>query len=387
MKYARRTHNVQSSDTRELLNKIGFDNMISFAGGLPAVEGFPVMELHDVMQSFIPKYGEKAMQYSATEGIRPLRDYVANRLNHIHGKSLDRDNILITSGSQQALDILGKVFLDQGDKVLVEEPTYFSALNVFRSYEVAINGCETDEAGVVLPEEWHHEKLKFAYYIPDFQNPSGRQWTKERKMAILNKHKETGIPLIEDCPYSEINFQDEKQVSMLSMDTEGLVIHLGSFSKVFCPGLRVGYIVGDKDLIAKCALMKQSMDLHTSTMTQYLLLAYLEKYLLEDNINKVKGLYKHKRDVMIEAVSSEFGEIASYVVPNGGMFLWVTLPSHINTRKLYYKALEEGVMFIAGDAFYTDGRKSSGLRLNYTNMSDEQIKKGIIKLRSLLIPD
>lgn len=386
MKYARRTLNVVSSDTRELLNKIGFDDMISFAGGLPAVEGFPVMELHDVMQEFIPKYGVKAMQYSATEGIRPLRDYIASRLNNIHGRSLDRDNILITSGSQQALDILGKVFLDQGDKVVVEEPTYFSALNVFRSYEADIRGCETDLSGVVLPDNWCDEAVKFGYYIPDFQNPSGKQWTVDRKASILKKHYEAKIPIIEDCPYSEISFEADKQVSLLSMDTEGLVIHLGSFSKVFCPGLRIGYIVGDKELISKCSLMKQSMDLHTSTMTQYLLLAYLEKYLLEDNINKVRQLYKHKRDVMIKAVSSEFGPMATYTIPNGGMFLWVNLPSHIDTRELYHKALAEGVMFIAGDAFYTDGRKSSGLRLNYTNMSDDHIVKGINKLRSLIMP-
>lgn len=388
MNFSKRVDLIKSSDTRALLNIIGFDEMISFAGGLPAEEGFPVDELNQVMQNFMSEYGNKALQYGPTEGVLELRGLICERIKNTHGVSLSTDQVLITSGSQQALDLLGKVFIDEGDGILIEEPTYFSAINAFKAYGAKFIGVATDDEGAIeasLVEGVNQEdSIKFGYYIPDFQNPSGRLWSLERKLSVLKIHQDYDIPLIEDCPYGEIQFEGDKISSFLKLSGGENVIHLGSFSKVFCPGFRIGYIIAEPEVIKKCVLLKQSMDLHTSTFTQYILIAYLKQFNLDENIDQIKTIYRGKRDVMIDAIKTYMPKSVHFKRPKGGMFLWLNLDKTLDSRVLYQMALENKIAFVAGDAFYLNQVKSSGLRLNYTNMSNEKIVEGIKGLSQLI---
>jgi len=362
--------------------------MISFAGGLPAEEGFPVEEIKKVVEDVFNKYGYKALQYGPTEGIKELRQLIAAINAKKHQVELNENNILITSGGQQALDILGKVFIDENDIVLTEEPTYFSAINAFKAYYPNLVGIETDWEGALLKSVRDHitqyPDAKFAYYIPDYQNPTGKCWQLERKKAILDIHQSSDVPIVEDCPYSDIQFEGEQIPSFLSLAQGKSVIHLGSFSKVFCPGFRLGYIIAEESIIRKCVLMKQSMDLHTSSFSQVVLLEYMKTYGLEANIEKIKKIYKRKRDIMIQAIIDYLPETATFHKPAGGMFLWLDVGEGHDSRKLYKKALEQNVAFVAGDAFYLDGRTSSGLRLNYTNTADEDIIIGIQRLGDII---
>lgn len=392
MRFAKRTDLIKSSDTRDLLNVIGFEEMISFAGGLPNAEGFPYEALKEAAISVFENYGYSALQYGPTEGVRELRSLIGERLTQRFGQDITVDNILITSGGQQALDILGKVFLDENDAIFMEEPTYFSAINVFKAYYPIIKGLETDDEGVKTPilasQLEKRPDAKFCYYIPDYQNPSGKTWSEKRKRAVLDIHRAYQVPIIEDCPYSELAFDQVIQPSFYELSGGKDVVHIGSFSKTFCPGFRLGYILAEKAVIKKCVLMKQSMDLHTSSFSQMMLLEYMRAYGLDTNIEKVKSLYMHKRDMMIKALEKYLPN-AKYTLPKGGMFLWVDLGTNndglpYDSRLIYEKALKSGVAFVAGDAFYIDSRQSSGLRLNYTNTSDELIDIGILRIAKLL---
>ncbi|MDA3846793.1 MAG: PLP-dependent aminotransferase family protein [Vallitaleaceae bacterium] len=388
MKFAKRTELIKSSDTRELLSIIGFDEMISFAGGLPAKEGFPVEELKGIAADVFDRYGYRALQYGPTEGIKELRKMIAEINTKKHGTLINENQVLITSGGQQALDILGKIFIDEGDSILMEEPTYFSAINAFKAYYPHIVGVETDLEGAVVgnlkASIVDYPEAKLAYYIPDYQNPTGKSWELTRKEAVLRVHQKSGVPIIEDCPYSDLQFEGEKVPSFLALGNMKSVIHLGSFSKVFCPGFRLGYIIAEEAVIKKCVLMKQSMDLHTSNFSQVMLLEYIKTHGLEANIKKIITIYKKKRDIMIQAIKDYLPGSVTYHKPKGGMFLWLDLGKGHDSRKFYKKALEEKVAFVAGDAFYLHERVSSGLRLNYTNTSDEDIIVGIKRLGSIM---
>lgn len=384
---SRRMGLLKSSDTRNLLKLTEQGNIISFAGGLPAPEIFPVQKLQLIMIQTLSDHGTQALQYSPTEGYDPLRQAIAKRYNEKYSTALTSDNILITNGAQQGLDLTGKLFLDEGDTVVCESPTYHAAIHAFLSYLPQIKEAPTDFEGIeakALEEIMHTQKVKFVYTIPDFQNPTGKTWSERRRREILNLSERFHVPIIEDTPYCEIRFEGEDIKSMLSLDKTGMVISLGTFSKILCPGLRIGWIAADEEIIKKFTLIKQNADLHTSIMNQICIYKYMKAYGLDEDIQRTRVLYKKRRDVMIECVKKHFPEGTCSTLPEGGLFLWVTVPQVFNTRELLTESLKIGVAYVPGDVFFPNNPPANTMRLNFSNTPSDGIEEGIKRLGKLL---
>ncbi|CUH96731.1 2-aminoadipate transaminase [Propionispora sp. 2/2-37] len=382
--FARRMEKIRASEIREILKITQQCEMISFAGGLPAPELFPVEELKQVAVRVLQEAGSKALQYSTTEGYPPLRRQIAARINRKFGTGVESDNILITSGSQQALDFSGKLFLDEGDVVLCESPTYLAALSAFKAYLPRFIAVPTDEDGMIpgaLAEILRTTpRVKLLYVIPDFQNPTGRTWSLERRKALIELVNQYEIPVIEDNPYGELRFENEILPSLKSLDSKGLVIFTSTFSKTFCPGMRIGWIAADRRYIEKYVLIKQGADLHTSSISQMELSRYLDLYDFEANIQNIITVYRQRRNAMLAALDENLAGIINYTRPQGGLFLWVELPKHITAVKLLTECLKRQVAFVPGDSFFPNGGVEHTLRLNYSNMPEEKIRTGIIRL-------
>lgn len=386
--YAKRMENLTASEIREILKVTERPEIISFAGGLPAPELFPIEEMKLVSQIVLEENGTKALQYATTEGFTPLREQITFRMNTKLKTSVTREDILITSGSQQGLDLSGKIFLDEGDVILCESPTYLGAINAFKAYCPNFVEIPTDENGMIVEELEKAlltvKNIKFIYVIPDFQNPTGRTWSYERRkkfMELVNKYE---IPVIEDNPYGELRFDGEIIPSLKSMDKNGLVIFLGTFSKTFCPGLRIGWVSAEKELLQKFIMVKQGCDLQSSSISQMELAKYMEVYDLDENIKKIKEVYKYRRDVMLKAMEKEFPKAVTFTYPEGGLFTWVQLPKHINARELLEKCLEKLVAFVPGGSFFPNGRNENTFRLNYSNMPEDRIIEGIQRLGQVI---
>jgi 2-aminoadipate transaminase len=380
---ARRIDSMRPSEIREILKLTQKPGVISFAGGLPSPELFPAKELAAVTAVILEKDGASALQYAPTEGHGPLREAVAARMNAKRGTRVTAEEILITSGSQQGLDLAGKIFLDPGDVVLCESPTYIGAINAFRAYEPRFVEVPTDDDGMV-PEslEWilETERPKFVYAIPDFQNPSGRCWSLERRKAFMEIVTRWSIPVLEDCPYAELRFEGDDLPSLKSMDEKGLVAFLGSFSKVFCPGLRVGWTAADPEILRKLVIAKQGADLHTSSLCQRQVEAYLRLYDMDANVHRICDTYRVRRDAMVGAMDREFPKDLSFTRPRGGFFLWVEMREGMDARAVLEKALEKEVAFIPGAPFFPCGGHENSLRLNYATMDGPRIEEGIARL-------
>lgn len=380
-KYANRMSYLKASEIRELLKITEKPEVISFAGGLPANELFPVDEIMEVNRRVLTEDGASALQYTTTEGYAPLRKWIADRMNATRGTDFDADNIMITHGSQQALDLTGKVFLDEGDVVLCETPTYLAAISAFRAYGCRFKEVPTDESGM-LPDALEQiieaaPRVKFIYAIPDFQNPTGRSWSLERRKQtalIAEKYK---IAVLEDNPYGELRFEGEELPSLKSFDRTGCVLCAGTFSKIFCPGYRVGWIAGDKKAIANYVLVKQGADLQCNTLAQREICKYLEVFDIDRHIEKIREVYKKRRDLTVRMMEAEFPEEVSFTRPYGGLFAWVELPSHIDARDVLLKCLEKNVAFVPGGSFFPNDRKENTFRINYSNMPEERIAEGI----------
>lgn len=387
IKFARRMENLKASEIREILKLIENPEVISFAGGLPAPELFPVEEMKRVAELVLDEAGSQVLQYSTTEGYLPLRDKIAKRMELV-GIQAKAEDVLITSGSQQGLDFTGKIFLDEGDIVVCESPSYLGAINAFKSYSPQFVEVSTDDEGMLMDELEEvlstKKNVKVIYTIPDFQNPTGKTWSIERRKKLVELANHYDIPIIEDNPYGELRFEGERPPSIKSFDTEGRVVFLGTFSKTFCPGLRIGWVCAEKPLLQKYIHVKQGADLHTNGMSQRELDKFLELYDLDAHIEKIKNVYRKRRDVMMEAIKEHFPENLKYTYPEGGLFSWVELPSHVNSRDLFLKALELNVAFVPGGSFYPNGGKENTFRLNYSNMSEEKIKEGIKRLGKVL---
>lgn len=381
VKYADRMECVRASDIRELLKVTEKPEMISFAGGLPAPELFPVERLKEVTMRVLESCGAEALQYATTEGYGPLRAKIAERMNIKYGTSLSAKNILIVSGSQQGLDFTGKIFLNEGDVILCESPTYLGALNAFNAYRPKIIEVPTDNDGMLLDklEEILDSvgRIKLIYTIPDFQNPSGRTWSAERRAGFMKLMAGRDILVIEDAPYSELRFEGGMLPPLKSYDTEGFVIYLGSFSKVFCPGMRIGWVAADEKILEKYVLVKQGADLHSAGFTQRSISMYMDMYDLDDDISRIREVYKKRRDAMLSAISGEFPAGTRFTRPHGGMFTWVELDGDINTRELLAECLEHKVTFVPGEPFFPNGGGKNTMRLNYSNMPEERITDGI----------
>ena len=328
-RYAGRLSNIRASEIRELLKLTERPEVISFAGGLPASELFPIQEIKEVNDYVLDCCGEQALQYTTTEGFQPLRRWIAERMNSRLGTSFDEDNIMITHGSQQALDLTGKVFLEEGDVVLCESPTYLAAISAFRAYGCRFAEVETDEDGMVISrlekalEE--NPEAKLIYIVPDFQNPTGRTWSLARRRQLAELSAKYNVVVIEDNPYGELRYEGDFLPSVKSFDKEGNVLCTGTFSKIFCPGYRIGWIAGEKEVIRKYVLVKQGVDLQCNTVAQMVISSFLEKYNIDDHIDKIREVYHRRRDAAVDSIERFFPDNIKYTKPEGGLFLWVEL--------------------------------------------------------------
>jgi 2-aminoadipate transaminase len=389
-RYARRTHRMEGSAIRELLKITEQPGFISFAGGLPAPEIFPVEEVAAVSQRILTESGRVALQYSATEGYRPLRELIAQRLQS-DGVAAEVDNVLITTGSQQGLDLVGKIMVDPGDAVVVESPTYLAALQAWNAYEAEFVGVASDECGMDVDglERTVERSPVMIYCQPNFQNPSGVTLTPERRMRLVEFSHHHRIPVIEDDPYHELRFEGDHLPGLMALEAtqgpareqyHGNIISLGTFSKVLAPGLRVGWVVAAAPVISRLTLAKQGTDLHTSTFDQMIAYELLRSGFLEGHKQTIVRTYRERRDAMLDALSDCFPRGARWTRPAGGMFLWVELPQSVDTAALLLRAMEQQVAFVPGAAFHVDGAGHNTMRLNFSNSSPEQIRDGISRL-------
>jgi len=387
IKFADRMDNLKASEIRELLKLTERPEVISFAGGLPDPELFPIEELKKVAVKVLEDMGEKALQYSATEGYLPLREKIANRVK-IFGVETSADEILITSGSQQGLDLTGKIFLNPDDIVVVESPTYLGAINAFRAYQCKFVEAPTDDDGMIISELDKilsgTKNVKFMYVIPDFQNPTGKTWSIERRIEFIKLANKYDLPVVEDNPYGELRFEGEIPPSIKSYDTEGRVIFLGTFSKTFTPGLRIGWVDANEKILEKYIMVKQSADLQTNSMTQRELAVFMDIYDFDAHIEKIKNAYRNKRNVMMESIKKYFPEGIKYIYPEGGLFTWVEFPEHINTRELMAEAIKKNVACVPGGSFYPNGGHENAMRVNYSNMTEDKIVEGIKRLAEVI---
>ncbi|MHB8063399.1 MAG: aminotransferase-like domain-containing protein [Ruminiclostridium sp.] len=385
--FARRIELVKASEVRELLKLTDVNEIISFGGGLPAEETFPVEEMREICNEILSENGAKAMQYAISEGHIGLRKIIV-KLMEEKGITVVVDDILITSGSQQGLDLSAKVFLDDGDVVLCESPTYLSAINAFKPFYPKFVEVGMDDDGLI-PEELQkkieeNRNIKFLYTIPDYQNPTGRQMSLERRKAIVELANQYGLIIIEDNPYSELCFSDNKLPPIKSFDTEGRVVYLSTFSKTVCPGFRVGWVSASAEIMNKYILFKQGTDLHTNFFAQMQIARFFEKYDIKKHIERNISIYKSRRNAMLNTMKRTFPKEVSFTKPEGGLFLWVTLPEYMNSKDLLIKAMKKGVAFVQGSAFFPNGGHENTMRLNYSGLQEEKIIKGIEILGELL---
>ena len=381
-----RMGNIKKSFIREILKAIDKPGMISFAGGLPNPISFPVEDIKQATAKVLDADGENVLQYSTTEGYRPLREIIAQRYKKRFDIDISPDEILITNGSQQALDLMGKVFLDKGDGVVTERPAYLGmiqAISVFEPtfYEAMLNpdGIDTQMLSVVLSK--HDPKL--IYSVPNFQNPTGITYSGEVRRQVADVISETRTVLIEDDPYGELRFMGKDEVSFKKLAPENTVT-LGSFSKIVSPGMRLGWVVAPPEIIDKLITVKQASDLHSNYFSQRVVCQYLMDNDIDKHITKIKALYKSQRNLMVEMIAKHFPEEVHTTKPEGGMFLWATLPENISALDVFEKAYEQNVAFVPGNPFFACNEMGNTFRLNYSNSNEEAIEKGIKTIGRIL---
>jgi len=385
--FSARAQQLTSSAIREILKVTERPEIISFAGGLPAAAGFPVDTVRQAFDTVLRTRPDVALQYGPTEGYGPLREWIAADLNR-QGAQVTVDNVMIVSGSQQALDLLGKVLIDEGSKVLVESPTYLGALQSFGLYGPRFADVPTDDDGLI-PDALTPERARgarFLYALPNFQNPTGRTLPVARRQALLERAVPLGLPVIEDDPYGELRYAGTPQPSLLSLarSTGAQVIRLGSFSKVLAPGLRLGYIAADASIIAKLVQAKQATDLHTATLTQMAVYDIVQSGFLSRHLPQVQALYQRQCGYMLDAMADAFPPQAQWNRPEGGMFIWVTLPEHVDAAALLTRAIAEHVAFVPGAPFFAGTPRRNTLRLSFVTVPEDRIRVGIAILGRLI---
>jgi 2-aminoadipate transaminase len=384
--FADRMATTHKSFIREILKVTQDSKVISFAGGLPNPKLFPVKEFANACLNVLQDDGENVLQYSTTEGYLPLREYIAERYFIKRGLHVSPDEILITNGSQQCLDLVGKVFLNKGDRIIIERPGYLGAIQAFGIFEPVFvpiplhdDGIDTD----MLEKALKAGATKLFHTVINFQNPSGVTYSQQKREKIAGIIKDYDIVLVEDNPYGELRFMGEDLPSMKSYLSNGTIV-LGSFSKVVTPGLRLGWICAAPDVMEKIVVAKQSSDLHSSYLSQRAVYQYLVDNDLNEHILKIREVYKKQRDLMVSMIEKHFPEEIKYTKPEGGMFLWVTLPENISSLDLFKLATQENVAFVPGKAFYVDGGGDNTLRLNFSNSDEEKIEDGIKRLAKVI---
>jgi 2-aminoadipate transaminase len=388
-RYALRTRRMQSSIVRELLKLTEKPNLISFAGGLPAPEVFPVEEFRAAAERVLTQSGPQSLQYSATEGCARLREMIARRAAR-YGIMVQPENILITSGSQQALDLIGKVFLNSGDRIALERPTYLGALQAWNAYQAQFLGVGMDDEGMRTDEleSVLRSGPKFLYALPNFQNPTGVTMSLKRRESLIEMADHFGVPIIEDDPYGQLRYEGEHLPSLVVMDTRardgkpfsGNVIYLSTFSKTLAPGIRMAWIVAPAEVIQKLVQAKQGADLHTSTFSQMLTHDVASGGFLNQHIKVIRATYGSRRDTMLKALARHFPPEVTWTKPQGGLFLWATFPESIDAADLLKAAVKEKVAFVPGTSFFADGTGRNTARLNFSYCDEKTIEEGVYRL-------
>lgn len=393
-RYANRTQRMGSSIIRELLKLTEQPDIISFAGGLPAPEVFPVEQFKEACNTVLDEFGAQALQYSTTEGYRPLREMIARHTTRF-GIDITPDNILITSGSQQALDFIGRVFINQGDHIVCESPTYLGALQAWNAYGAQYISVPSDENGMIVDELEKALRVgpKFIYVLPNFQNPAGSTLNLERRKKLVELADRYGVPIIEDDPYGQLRYEGEHLPAVVTLDSQfrgddgtytGNVIYLSTFSKILAPGIRLAWVVAPQQVIRKLVMAKQAADLHTATFNQIVAFEVGKGGFLNEHVKFIRATYKERRDVMLETMEEVFPSSVRWTHPQGGMFLWGILPKGMDAAEVLKVAIEKKVAFVPGGSFHPNGGGENTMRLNFSFSSPEIIREGITRLGLLL---
>ncbi len=381
--FSERAQQLQSSFIREILKITQRPEIISFAGGLPSPATFPVDVMKAAYDKVLSETGKVALQYGPTDGYGPLREWIANSLS-TEGSRILPEQILMTSGSQQALDLLGKVLIDEGSRVLVETPSYLGALQAFSVYRPEFKSVDTDEHGLVPSSiDAIAQGARLLYALPNFQNPTGRSLSVERRRELVETCARLGLPLIEDDPYGTLSYRGEPMPKMVAMNPDG-VIYMGSFSKVLTPGIRLGYVCAPLPLVRRLELAKQAADLHTAQLTQMVVHEVVKDGFLDQHIPTIRKLYGDQCQVMLDAMAEHFPASVTWTRPEGGMFIWVTLPKSIDAMKLLDQSLAARVAFVPGAPFYANEPETNTLRLSFVTVPPERIREGIAILGKLI---
>ena len=380
--YANRMSTINKSFIREILKVTNNPEIISFAGGLPNARFFPMEAVNAAAQKVLSENGASVLQYSTSEGYLPLREYIANRYQTRFGMNVHPDEILITNGSQQCLDLLAKVFIDKGDVMIMEEPGYLGAIQAFSVFQPTIktiplmeDGCDTDKLEEIL--EAHTAKL--FYTVTNFQNPSGISYSKEKRQKVAEIMSRYATVLVEDDPYGELRFTGE-HLPYIGHERNGRSIFLGSFSKIIAPGMRLGWICAPKDIMDRLVTVKQAADLHSNGLSQRVIYQYLSDNAISDHVAVIQSAYGEQQRAMVEAIEQYFPKCVTITKPEGGMFLWGTLPEGTKSLELFNLAIKRNVAFVPGNPFYVDGREANTFRLNFSNCDKDQIVEGIKRL-------
>ena len=394
-RYAHRMKKMGSSVIRELLKLTAQPDIISFAGGLPAPKVFPLKEFQAASNTVLENDGPQALQYSTTEGYLPLREMIARHTARYSVK-VTADNIMITSGSQQALDFIGRLFLNRGDYIVVESPTYLGAIQAWNAYGAQYIPVRSDENGMIVDELEAALRIgpKFIYVLPNFQNPSGSTLNLERRKQLVELADKYGVPIVEDDPYGQLRYEGEHIPSVVALDSDfrgengghysGNVIYLSTFSKLLAPGLRLAWVIAPPEVIRKLVMTKQAADLHTSSFNQYVAHEVAKGGFLDEHIKVIRATYKERRDVMIEMMEEMFPAEVTWRKPLGGMFLWGELPEGMDAAEVLKRAVEKKVAFVPGAAFHPTGGGENTMRLNFSYSDPDTIREGITRLGTTL---
>lgn len=393
-RYAQRTQRMKSSAIRELLKFAERPDVISFAGGMPAPEVFPIQQFKDACIKVLDENGPAALQYGSTDGYLPLREMIARHTGR-YGINVNAENILITSGSQQALDLLGMLFINPGDRILVESPTYVGAIQAWRAYGAEFIPVPFDEHGLRTDELEARLRAgpKFIYVLPNFQNPTGVTLTYERRLKLIELADRYGVPIIEDDPYGQLRYEGEHLPAISVLDSQtrsqdvsyaGNVIYLSTFSKTLAPGIRLAWVIAAPEIISKLILAKQGADLHTSTFNQMVAFEVANGGFLNEHVKHIRRVYKERRDVMIETLTEHMPSDVVWTKPEGGLFLWATAPKTVDCQDLFEDAVKQKVAFVPGFSFYAEGGGYNSMRLNFSNADPEHINEGIARLARVM---
>jgi 2-aminoadipate transaminase len=395
-RFALRTRGMTSSALRELLKLTSDPEIISFAGGLPAPEVFPLPQIQEAADRVLAEHGSIALQYAATEGYLPLRELLVRHMAR-YGITVTVDNVLITSGAQQALDLIGKLFINSGDRILTEEPTYLGALQAFTAYQAQYLPVPIDEEGLRIDrlEDALRAGPKFLYVLPNFQNPGGVTLSFERRRRLIELANHYGVPIVEDDPYGQLRYEGEHLPPLVKLDSEyhgnghghpfhGNILYLGTLSKTLAPGLRIGWVVAPAEVMNRLVQMKQGADLHTGTFTQMVAYETARGGFLDQHVKTIRRVYRERRDAMLAALERHAPPGVRWTHPQGGLFLWLTLPAGLDSKALLAGALREKVAFVPGASFHPCGGGERTMRLNFSYCTPEVIEEGIRRLSGVI---